>query len=120
VGCEHIELLIQLAQQGFVDVTCLDVTAGPNAGEMSADSIIAPAVDREPELAAVVSRLGRGLRPDGVLFLGIAGSLIMGRMRQIQGLLIQHGFAFVRMHLEPADIHLLYCRKIPALQAQAA
>jgi hypothetical protein len=72
VGCQHIDLLIQLAQHGFVDVTCLAVLAGPNAGEMSADIIIAPAVDREPRLAAVLSRLGRGLRPDGVLFLPVA------------------------------------------------
>jgi hypothetical protein len=120
VGCEHIELLIQLAQHGFVDVTCLAVLTGPNVGEMSADIIIAPGVDREPRLAAVLSRLGRDLRPDGVLILGIAGSLIMTRMRQIQELLIQQRLAFVRTHLEPADVDLLCCRRIPALQALAA
>jgi hypothetical protein len=120
VGCEHIELLIQLAQHGFADVTCLAVMAGPNAGEMSADIIIAPAVDREPELAAVLSRLGRGLRPDGALFLGTAGSLIMTRMRQIQELLRRQGFALVRLHPQPADLQILCCRKLPALQAQAA
>jgi hypothetical protein len=119
VGCEHIELLIQLARQGFAEVTCLATMAAPNAGEMSADIIIAPAVDREPELAAVLSRLERGLRPDGVLFLSTAGSLTT-RMRQIQALLIQHGFAFVLTHLKPSDIHQWYCRKIPALPAQAA
>jgi hypothetical protein len=104
----------------FVDVTCLAVLAGPIAGEMSADIIIAPAVDREPRLAAVLSRLGRGLRPDGILFLGTAGSPIMTRIWQIQELLKQQGLAFVRTHLEPADIDLLCCRRIPALQAQAA
>ena len=120
VGCQHIDLLIQLAQHGFVDVTCLAVLAGPIAGEMSADIIIAPAVDREPRLAAVLSRLGRGLRPDGILFLGTAGSPMMTRIWQIQELLKQQGLAFVRTHLEPADIDLLCCRRIPALQAQAA
>jgi hypothetical protein len=73
-----------------------------------------------PRLAAVLSRLGRGLRPDGVLFVGITGSLIMTRMRQIQEPLIQQGLASVRTHLEPADIDLLCCRRMPALQALAA
>jgi hypothetical protein len=68
VGREHIELLIQLAQHGFVDVTCRDVLTGPNGGEMPADIIIAPAVNREPELAAVLSRLAHGLRTDGQLY----------------------------------------------------
>jgi hypothetical protein len=120
VGCEHIELLIQLAQHGFVDVTCRSLLIGPNAGEMTADIMIAPAVDREPELAAVLSRLAHGLRPDGALFLVTTSSLITTRMRQIQKLLKQSGFTFVRMHLAPADTELLYCRRISALQARAA
>lgn len=120
VGCEHIELLIQLAHQGFVDVTCRAALAGPNAGEMPADIIVAPAVHREPKLAALLSRLERGLRPDGVLLLGTAGAGLTTQVRQIRRFLIQHGFTFVRMHLEPADVHILCCRKVPALQAQAA
>jgi hypothetical protein len=36
VGCQHIDLLIQLAQHGFVDVTCLAVhLAGIRPGERS-------------------------------------------------------------------------------------
>src|SRR5215469_11486149 len=48
VGCEHIEPLIQLAQRGFVDAACRDALTGPNAGEMAADIMVAPAVNREP------------------------------------------------------------------------
>ena len=81
LGCEHIELLIQLAQHGFVDVTCCRVLAGPHAAESSADIIIAPAVDREPEFPAVLSRLTRGLRPDGVLIFGTAGALMIRGLR---------------------------------------
>jgi hypothetical protein len=120
VGCEHIELLIQLCRYGFVEVTCFRVPAGTHAAETSADIIISPAADREPEFPAVLSRLARGLRPGGVLFLGTAGTLLMTRKRQIQALLIQQGFAFTRMHLERADIDLWCCRKIPVWQAQAA
>ena len=79
VGCEHLELLIQLVQHGFVDVTCCGMLAGPHAGETAVDIIIAPAADREPEFPAVLSRLTHGLRPDGVLFFGTAGALLMTR-----------------------------------------
>jgi hypothetical protein len=120
VGCGHIELLVQLAQHGFADVTCCKGLAGPGVGEMTADIIIAPAADREPEFTAVLSRLAHRLRPDALLILGTAGTLIMTRVKQIQALLIQRGFAFTRMHLEPADIDLWCCRKLPASQAYAA
>jgi hypothetical protein len=120
IGCEHIELLIQLAEHGFVDVTCCRVLAGPHAVETSADIIIAPAADREPEFPAVLSHLARGLRPGGVLLLGTAGTLLMTRKRQVQALLIQQGFAFTRMRLGRADIDLWCCRKIPVWQAHAA
>src|SRR5215510_7808010 len=62
VGCEHIELLIELAHQGFVDVTCCTALAGPNAGEMSGDVIIAPNFDRAPNSVAALARIERGLR----------------------------------------------------------
>jgi hypothetical protein len=91
VGCEHIELLIQLARHGFVDVTYSRMLAGPHAGETAVDIIIAPAADREPEFPAVLSPLTSGLRPGGVLFFGTAGALLMTRKRQIQALLIQQG-----------------------------
>jgi hypothetical protein len=120
IGCEHIELLIQLAQHGFLDVTCCKGLAGPNAGEMSADIVIAPAADREPQFPAVLSRLTHGLQPDAILILGTAGALIMTRVKHIQALLIQRGFAFTRMHLEPAGVDLWCCRKVPASQAHAA
>jgi hypothetical protein len=120
VGCGHIELLVQLAQHGFADVTCCKGLAGPDAGEMSADIIIAPAADREPEFTAVLSRLTHRLRPEGLLILGTAGALIVTRVKQIQALLIQRRFAFTRTHLEPAGIDLWCCRKLPAAQACAA
>jgi hypothetical protein len=119
VGREHIELLIQLAHCGFVDVMCRDALAGPNTGEMSADLIIAPGADRGPQLAALLSRLEHGLNPDGVLLLG-AGEGLSTRLRQIRKLLIERGFHYVDSYMKPTDIHLLCCRKFPVLQTQAA
>jgi len=87
---------------------------------MAADIIVVPIANRKLESPAVLSRLSRGLRPGGVLFLGTAGTLLMTRKRQIQALLIQQGFAFTRIHVEPADIDLWCCRKIPVWQARAA
>jgi hypothetical protein len=120
VGCEHIELLIELAHNGFADASCCAALAGPNGGEMSADIIVAPAVNREPKLAALLWRLESSLRPDGVLFLGTFGSRFSTRMRHMQDLLRRQGFVFVRMHLQAADLHVLCCRKLSALQTHAA
>jgi len=120
VGREHIELLIQLAQLGFVDVTCRDALRGPNAGEMAADIMVAPAVNREPKWTALLSRLERGLRPNGVLLLGIAGAGLTIQARHIRRFLLQRGFALVPVHPGRADLHVLCCRKVPALQSQAA
>jgi hypothetical protein len=120
IGCEHVELLVQLARTGFTDVTCRTALAGPNAGEMSADIIIAPTVDRQAELAAVLSRMGRSLRPGGVLILGTAATPFTNRTRQLQKLLIQHRFTFARRAVGPADLNLLCCRKLPMVQTHAA
>ena len=120
VGREHIELLIQLAQVGFVAVTCRDALGGPNAGELTADIMVAPAVDRQQKWTALLPRLERGLRPDGVLLLGTAGAGLTTQARHIRRFLIQRGFAFVPLHSERTDVHVLSCRKVPALRSQAA
>ena len=120
VGCQQIELLVQLAHRGFADVTCRAGLAGPNAGELSADLIIVPAIDREPRLTLLLSRLVRGLRPDGLLLLCTGASPFTARLQQTQKILRQNGFAIVRRQLEPATLQVLYCRKIAALQTQAA
>ena len=120
VGCEHIELLIELVRYGFANVTCCTALTGPDAGEMSGDIIIAPAFDREPRSAAVLSRLEHSLRPGGVLLLGTGSTRLTTQTRQIEKLLVQHGFSFVRRHIEPAGLQVLCCRMVAASQAQAA
>jgi hypothetical protein len=120
IGCEHIELLVQLVRTGFIDVTCRSALGGPNAGEMSADIIIAPAADREAEPAAVISRMGHSLRSGGFLILVAAATPFRNRIRQLQRLLIQHGFTFSRRAVAPAHLNLLCCRKLPTIQTHAA
>jgi hypothetical protein len=119
VGCQQIELLVQLAHRGFADVTCRAGLAGPNAGELSADLIIVPAVDHEPRLTLLLSRVVRGLRPEGLLLLCIGASPFTTRVRQTRKALRQSGFEIVQRQ-EPSGLHVLCCRKIPALQMQAA
>jgi hypothetical protein len=120
IGCGHIELLIQLLRTGFIDVTCRSALRGPNAGEMSADIIIAPAADREAEPAAVLSRMARRLRSGGFLILATASTPFPSRTRQLQRLLIEHGFTFSRRAVAPAHLNLLCCRKVPAIRTHAA
>jgi hypothetical protein len=119
VGCQHIELLAQLAHRGFADVTCRAGLAGPNAGEMSADLIIVPAVDHEPRLTLLLSRLVRSLRRDGLLLLCIGASPFTTRVRQTRKVLRQSGFEIAH-RTETPSLHVLCCHKIPALQMQAA
>jgi hypothetical protein len=121
VGCRNIELLLQLAHRGFDQVCCRTLLAGPNAGEMSADMIILPTVDQEPELEALLGRIRDCLRPGGVLiFTTEAPRRLTTRLRHIQKLLRQQGFVTVRRHLEPSGLQLLCCRKLPVLREQAA
>ena len=119
VGCQQIELLVQLAHRGFADVTCRAALAGPNAGEMSADLIIVLAVDHEPRLTSLLSRVLRCLRPGGLLLLCTSVSPFTTRVRQTQKVLRQSGFAIDHRH-ELSGLHVLCCHKIPALQMQAA
>jgi hypothetical protein len=120
VGAQNIELVVQLARHGFLDVTCRSMLTGPTVGTRSAGIIIVPGVDRVPEWPAVVPRLARALRPGGVLVLRWSGSSSAVRLRQLQKLLSQHGFSFIRKHLEGLDLDVLCCRKAAAFAAEAA
>jgi hypothetical protein len=120
VGCEQIEMLIELLGRGFVEVTCRSALGGPNSGEASADLIVAPAVHSEPELLAILSRLSRSLRPGGMLLLGMADRLPAVWKRPLPQLLTQCGFALVRKHIESTEVAILCCRKLSTCQAQAA
>jgi hypothetical protein len=120
VGCEQIEMLIGLAERGFVEVTCCAAMGGPNAGEAPVDLVAAPAVHSEAELLAILSRLSRGLRPGGALLFGTANPRPATWKRRLPQLLTRYGFVLVRKHVESTDVHILCCRKLSTCQAQAA
>ena len=103
VGPEHIELIIELANRGFFDVCCRSLT-GPNAGELSADIVIAPAMDCEPKLLAFVTSLERTLQPNGILLLGTTTSFPTVQTRFLQKHLRQSGFIVARAHWASAAL----------------
>jgi hypothetical protein len=119
VGCERIEVLIELLGRGFVEVTCRSAMGGPNAGEAPADLIVAPAVHSEPELLAILWRLGRSLRPGGALLFGTADPRPAIWKRRLPQLMTQYGFVLARKH-DAAGVHIVCCRKLSTCQAQAA
>jgi hypothetical protein len=120
VGSRHIELVVQLAHCGFLDVTCRCLPAGPSIGTGSAGIIIVPAVNRMPQLATVVPQLARALRPGGLLLVSWSGISSAVRLRQLQKLLRRYELAFIRKHLQPLDVDILCCHKAAALAAEAA
>jgi hypothetical protein len=118
IGCEQIELVLELATRGFLDVTCRRPTGGP-AGEKSADIIVAPGIGSQQELTEMLPRLSRALRPDGALLIGTADRLPSPFNHRTYEFLAEHGFAIARA-ARPDGLTVLCCRKYPMSQAQAA
>ncbi len=119
MGCEQIELLLELAARGFLEVTCRRPEGGP-AGEKPADIVAAPAIGSEKELIVFLPRLGRALRPDGALLIGTANRSSLPFNQRTYSLLAQHGFAVARVAQPDGAAVVLCCRRYPARQAQAA
>jgi hypothetical protein len=120
VGPRHIELVVQLAYHGFLDVTCRSLLNGPSLGAGSAGIIIVPAADRAPEWARVVPRLVRALQPGGALFVCCPGGSSAVRLRQLEKLRRRHGLVFIRMRLKPRHLDVLCCHRAAAFAAEAA
>ncbi len=116
IGCGHIDLLLELAARGFRDVTCRRLAGGPT-GEQPADIVVAPAIN-EKQLAEILPRLSRAMRPDGALLIGTA-ERSLPFSQPTYDFLAEHGFAIARV--APSDGRaVLCCRKYAAWQAQAA
>jgi hypothetical protein len=119
VGSDQIEVVVELAHQGFDEVACQSTQTGPSLGDETADIIIAPALDRDPLCIAALERLKRALKPNGLLFLGTGGAL-SPRLQRIRNFLKQRGFAFTRVHFDAVDLAVYRCRKTAAAKARAA
>jgi hypothetical protein len=116
IGCDHIELLLELAARGFRDVTCRRPAGGP-ADEQPADIVVAPAIS-EKELAETLPRLSRAMRPDGALLISTAERSLPFSQRTYD-FLAERGFAIARV-AQPDGRTVLCCRKYAACQARAA
>jgi hypothetical protein len=119
-GCEHIELLVELAARGFVEITCRAPIGGPNTEDGAADLVVVPALRTEAMLLGILSRLNRNGRPDAMLVIGIVGSKISAWQQRLPQTLANHGFALVRAPLQTGDLSILCARRFPTWQAQAA
>jgi len=51
LGNREIELLLTLARQGFIEVTCRETAGGPHAESDDADLVLVPMVKSETEFA---------------------------------------------------------------------
>jgi hypothetical protein len=118
IGCDHIELLLELAARGFRDVTCRRLLGGP-AGEQPADIVVAPAIS-EKQLAEMLPRLSRAMRAHGALLIGTADRSLSPFNHLTYEFLAEHGFAIARAAERSGGLTVLCCRKHREWQAKAA
>src|ERR1700733_6813036 len=65
-GKRNVDVVIDLMRRGFSNVLCQSAENGPHLSP-PADVLIAPDLKSEADLISVLTRLGRDLRPRGVL-----------------------------------------------------
>jgi hypothetical protein len=120
-GTAHLDILIELIRRGFSRVLCRSAEFGPHLATPPADILIAPDVQTESDLRSVVARLGRDLRPRGVLVMSYAQSCSSFDERRLRRLLIDGGFTAAERIAGRGDAGTLWCaRKQPAAMRRAA
>jgi len=120
LGGGQIELLIAFLRHGFDDVACLSSTRnGSGVGE--ADIVIAPAIDNETELAALLCSLGRALRPGGNLVVRLTETAALRNQQQLLPIFLKSGFAAVERRASSGNLGSLWlARKQSKISARAA
>ena len=108
-GTEHLEILIELIRCGFSHVLCRSADHGPRMAAPPADILIAPNVKSEADLRTVLTRLGRDLRPRGLLVLSHAQNCSSFNERHLRRLLTEGGFTAVERIAEHGDVGTLWC-----------
>jgi hypothetical protein len=107
LGRAQIDLLLALAQKGFVDVSCRNAD-GPHVTADPADVVVAPAIASEAELVVAAAEARRSLKQSGV-FLARLADLSSAALGVVDDVLGRYGFAAVG---EPGG--LLCCRRLAA------
>jgi hypothetical protein len=108
-GPEHFEILIELERRGFSHVSCVSADYGPRMALPTADILIAPDVNGETALRNVLTRLGRDLRPRGVLVMSLAWTGSRFDERYLRRFLMENGFMAIERIAGRGDIGTLWC-----------
>ena len=114
-GSEQIDLLVELATRGFVDVacSCLSACGAPSiVAERLADIVLAPDVRDEAGLCLLLSKAQRVLAPDGVVVVRIAHSCLPAWLHED---LTAQGFTLVQTEVTPYGAAVLLRRVISNL-----
>jgi hypothetical protein len=108
-GTDHLEIMIELMRCGFSHVLCQSPDHGPHMATAPADIIVAPNVTSESALGAVVTRLGRDLRPRGVLVICWARPCSALSERRLRRLLMDGGFIAMERIAGRSGAETLWC-----------
>ena len=109
-GGRYLDLLIGLCRRGFVCVSCHAADRGPPAGEAASDVLWIPEVESEAQLLVVVARLGRNLRPEGILLIRQQRQFPAERLRRLPSLLAERGF-MLEKQIATASGGILFCAR---------
>lgn len=119
-GQAQLDLLVGLWHRGFARVTCRAADGGPCGGEPPADLLFVPACRSEASLRAVLTRLGRALRPGGTLVVqGDCPAMEALRLRRLLG---EGGFDTIEQRTASPDAGFVLAarKRAAALRARAA
>ena len=105
LGNQEIDLVLALARQGFLDVTCREAARGPHISTDAADIVLVPSVRSETELASAAAEAKRALKRGGMFLAGFSG----GALDAFNRVVGRYGFAAV-----PEPGGLLCCRRLAA------
>jgi hypothetical protein len=120
-GSGHLDFLVTLCRRGFDRVTCWVTDRAAPITEAPADVLFVLNVGGDAEALTALGRVGRTLRPSGVLVIRYAAQFPKGHGHPLHRLLAGYGFAMTRQTVDAAGCALLCARKqASAVQARAA
>ncbi|HXQ50404.1 MAG TPA: hypothetical protein VN802_04860 [Stellaceae bacterium] len=108
-GTDHVEVLVEFIRRGFSNVLCRSAEHGPHIPAPPADVLVAPDVKSEAGLSCVLARLGRDLRPRGILVMTCARTCSPFDERRLRRVLMDGGFTAVERIAGRGDVGTVWC-----------
>jgi hypothetical protein len=108
-GTGHLEMMVEFIRRGFSHVQCRSADNGPHLPASPTDILIAPDVKSEADLTAVLTRLGRDLRPRGLFVISCAQAGSSIDERRLRRLLLAGGFTAVERIAGHGGAGTLWC-----------